>query len=52
MEKKKIDVIKMLLKSIKGTTDSMKGHQGQHNNIESTINIIIEIVEGEKNAKP
>ena len=52
MDKQKIDVIKMLLKSIKGTTDSMRGHRVQHQNIESTIDTIVEIVEGEEDAKP
>jgi len=49
MEKQKIDIIKMLLQSIKGTTDTMKGHEIQHKNIESTINSILEIVEDKEN---
>ena len=45
MDKQKIEIIKMLLKTIKGTTDSMEGHNIQHKNIESTINAIIDILD-------
>ena len=51
MNKQKVDVIKMLLKSIKGTTDSMKGHEVQHKNIESTISVIYDMIEDEEDAK-
>lgn len=48
MDKKTVKVLKMLLQSIKGTTNAMEGHRVQHENIENTISAIREIIEKEE----